>query len=176
MRVSARLLVTSSGLVGHPDDPTQHENVTESRREDSLDTHVPDPIVARADGSDPEQEAEMADSVGLALLVVLDTYLDNPVRQDLWRAGHPHAGVLLVLALVMLRYVDETRLSGPGLWLARHGVPVAAILVPAGFFLSIIHPAATEPNALIALVAAGGLSLVGGVLTLGIGLLRAPDR
>jgi RNA polymerase sigma-70 factor (ECF subfamily) len=44
-----------------------------SRREDSLDTHVPDPIVARADGSDPEQEAVMADSVGLALLVVLDT-------------------------------------------------------------------------------------------------------
>jgi RNA polymerase sigma factor (sigma-70 family) len=44
-----------------------------SRREDSLDTHVPDPIVARADGSDPEQEAEIADSVGLALLVVLDT-------------------------------------------------------------------------------------------------------
>jgi RNA polymerase sigma factor (sigma-70 family) len=44
-----------------------------SRREETLDTYVPDPIVARADGSDPEQEAEMADSVGLALLVVLDT-------------------------------------------------------------------------------------------------------
>jgi len=43
-----------------------------SRREESLDTHVPDPIVARADGTDPEQEALMADSVGLALLVVLD--------------------------------------------------------------------------------------------------------
>jgi RNA polymerase sigma factor (sigma-70 family) len=44
-----------------------------SRREESLDTHVPDPIVARDGGSDPEREAEMADSVGLALLVVLDT-------------------------------------------------------------------------------------------------------
>src|SRR5437667_1597908 len=44
-----------------------------SRREESLDTHVPDPIVGRADGTDPEREAEMADSVGLALLVVLDT-------------------------------------------------------------------------------------------------------
>jgi RNA polymerase sigma factor (sigma-70 family) len=44
-----------------------------ARREESLDTHVPDPIVARADGRGPEQEAEMADSVGLALLVVLDT-------------------------------------------------------------------------------------------------------
>lgn len=101
-------------------------------------------------------------------------YLDNAVRQDLWRAGHAHAGVLLVLALALLRYVDETRLAWPWLWLARHGVPVAAVLMPAGFFLSILDPAATEPNALIALVPAGGLFLVGGVLTAGIGLLRAP--
>ncbi|MFC9557383.1 sigma-70 family RNA polymerase sigma factor [Rhodococcus sp. NPDC056960] len=44
-----------------------------SRREDSLDAAVPDPIVALSDGSDPEQEAVLADSVGLALLVVLGT-------------------------------------------------------------------------------------------------------
>jgi len=44
-----------------------------SRREESLDVHVPDPIVAPADGLDPEQEALLADSVGLALQVVLDT-------------------------------------------------------------------------------------------------------
>jgi len=99
-------------------------------------------------------------------------YLDNAVRQDLWRAGHAHAGVLLILALVLLRYVDEARLSGFWLWLARHGVPVAAILMPAGFFLSVVSPEATEPSALIALVPIGGLFLVGGVLALGIGLLR----
>ncbi|MGH8962678.1 MAG: sigma-70 family RNA polymerase sigma factor [Jatrophihabitantaceae bacterium] len=44
-----------------------------ARREDPLDVHVPDPIVSRADGADPEQQALLADSVGLALLVVLDT-------------------------------------------------------------------------------------------------------
>jgi RNA polymerase sigma-70 factor (ECF subfamily) len=44
-----------------------------ARREDPLDVHVPDPIVSRADGTDPEQQALLADSVGLALLVVLDT-------------------------------------------------------------------------------------------------------
>jgi hypothetical protein len=98
-------------------------------------------------------------------------YLDNAVRQDLWRAGHAHAGVLLVLALVLLRYVDETRLSRPWLWLARLGVPIAAILMPAGFFLSVANPEATEPSGLIVLVPIGGLFLVGGVLTLGIGLL-----
>ena len=43
-----------------------------SRREDALDTHVPDPIIIRADG-DPELDAMRAESVGLALLVVLET-------------------------------------------------------------------------------------------------------
>ena len=44
-----------------------------SRREQPLGVHVPDPIVSRADGIDPEHEALLADSVGLALLVVLET-------------------------------------------------------------------------------------------------------
>jgi len=43
-----------------------------SRREDSLDVHVPDPVITRAD-ADPESNAVLADSVGLALLVVLET-------------------------------------------------------------------------------------------------------
>jgi RNA polymerase sigma factor (sigma-70 family) len=43
-----------------------------SRREDSLEVHVPDPIVTRFD-DDPQEHAVLADSVGLALLVVLDT-------------------------------------------------------------------------------------------------------
>jgi RNA polymerase sigma-70 factor, ECF subfamily len=44
-----------------------------SRREEPLDVHVPDPIVSRADAIDPAQEALLADSVGLALLVMLET-------------------------------------------------------------------------------------------------------
>jgi RNA polymerase sigma factor (sigma-70 family) len=43
------------------------------RREEPLGVHVPDPIVSSVEESDPEQEALLADSVGLALLVVLDT-------------------------------------------------------------------------------------------------------
>jgi RNA polymerase sigma factor (sigma-70 family) len=49
-----------------------------SRREDPLDTHVPDPVITRADG-DPESDAIVADSVGLALLVVLETL--DPVER-----------------------------------------------------------------------------------------------
>jgi RNA polymerase sigma factor (sigma-70 family) len=45
----------------------------QARREQPLDVHVPEPIVSREDGVDPEHEALLADSVGLALLVVLDT-------------------------------------------------------------------------------------------------------
>src|SRR6187200_3619495 len=50
-----------------------------SRREEPLDVRVPEPIVDRADGTDPEHEALLADSVGLALLVVLET-LSPPER------------------------------------------------------------------------------------------------
>ncbi|MGH2950058.1 MAG: sigma-70 family RNA polymerase sigma factor, partial [Solirubrobacteraceae bacterium] len=44
-----------------------------SRREEPFGAHVPEPIVSRADGVDPEHEALLSDSVGLALLVVLET-------------------------------------------------------------------------------------------------------
>jgi RNA polymerase sigma-70 factor (ECF subfamily) len=50
-----------------------------SGREDSLDVRMPEPMVDRADGTDPEHEAILADSVGLALLVVLETL--NPAER-----------------------------------------------------------------------------------------------
>jgi RNA polymerase sigma factor (sigma-70 family) len=45
----------------------------ESRREEPLDVHMPDPVISHEDRGDPERDALLADSVGLALLVVLDT-------------------------------------------------------------------------------------------------------
>ena len=50
-----------------------------SRREEPLEVRMPEPIVDRADGTDPEHEALLADSVGLALLVVLETL--NPAER-----------------------------------------------------------------------------------------------
>jgi RNA polymerase sigma factor (sigma-70 family) len=50
-----------------------------SRHEEPFDGHIPEPIIDRADGTDPEHEALLADSVGLALLVVLET-LSPPER------------------------------------------------------------------------------------------------
>jgi hypothetical protein len=117
---------------------------------------------------------------GLSLLSLLTSgipgYNDNPVRHDLWRAGHAHAGVYLVLSLVMLRYVDEAVLPPLWKWLARTGAPIAAILIPAAFFLSVASPTATQPNGLINLAYVGALFLAGAVLSLGVGLVRAARR
>jgi hypothetical protein len=117
---------------------------------------------------------------GLSLLSFLTRgspgYTDNPLRHDLWRAGHAHAGVYLVLSLVMLRYVDEAVLSPFWKWIARTGAPIAAILIPAAFFLSVVSPTATEPNGLMNLAYIGALFLAAAVLSLGIGLLRAARR
>src|SRR5437870_2975442 len=44
-----------------------------ARREEPLSAHVPDPIVSHEDGTDPEHEALLADAIGLALIVVLET-------------------------------------------------------------------------------------------------------
>ena len=114
---------------------------------------------------------------GLTLLSLLTGnipgYNDNPLRHDLWRAGHAHAGVYLVLSLVMLRYVDEAVLSPFWKWLAGSGVPIAAILIPAAFFLSVVSPTATHPNGLMNLTYVGAISFAAAVLTLGVGLIRA---
>jgi hypothetical protein len=117
---------------------------------------------------------------GLSLLSFLTRnvagYNNNPLRHDLWRAGHAHAGVYLVLSLVMLRYVDEAVLSPFWKWLARTGAPIAAILIPAAFFLSVVSPAATQPNGLMNLAYVGALFLGAAVLSLGVGLIRAAKR
>lgn len=114
---------------------------------------------------------------GVSLLRLIDnpTYRDNELRQDLWRAGHAHAGVLLILALVTLRYVDETTLGDRARWFARHSIPASAVLLPMAFFLSVTDADANEPNGLVNLAYVGGALLVAGLLTLGIGLLRHPS-
>ena len=112
----------------------------------------------------------------LTLLINDPTYMRNPLRQDLWRAGHAHAGVFLVLSLVALRYVDEAELGAGSKWLVRLAIPSAAILVPAAFFLSVLSPDTTEPNGLIALAYIGAVVLAAGVILLGVGLLRRPTH
>jgi hypothetical protein len=107
----------------------------------------------------------------LSLLIGDPQYAQNDLRQDLWRAGHAHAGVWLVLSLVALRYVDEATLSEGMRWVVRLALPAAAVLMPLGFFLSILSPEATEPNALIYLTYVAGVVLAVGLLVLGASLV-----
>ena len=113
---------------------------------------------------------------GFALLGMLvdpaSGYMNNPLRQNLFRAGHAHAGVLLVLSLISLRYVDEAILSEFWKRFVRSSVPIAAILLPVAFFLSVASPQATRPNGLIYLAYAGAVVLAVGLFALGVGLLR----
>ena len=95
----------------------------------------------------------------LSLIIGDPTYMENPLRQDLWRAGHAHAGVLLILSLVVLRYVDEANLSERAKKFARSLVPLSAILMPMAFFFSVLSPEAMEPNAFIYLAYFGAASL-----------------
>jgi hypothetical protein len=97
----------------------------------------------------------------------------TPFQLAFARAGHAHAGVLLILALVCQLMADQAALSGVCNWLARSGVAAAALLMPGGFFFSSMGRGRERPNGLISLVFAGGLVLAGGLASLGIGLLTA---
>src|ERR1700744_3683478 len=73
-------------------------------------------------------------------------YMDNPLRQNFFRAGHAHAGVIVILSLVCQLLADSAPLPDAVTWMVRVGVPLAAILMPLGFFLSMTSPTATHPN------------------------------
>lgn len=96
----------------------------------------------------------------------------NDLQKSFFRAGHAHAGVLVILGLVATLYVDLAGVGG--LWsLLSKGILVAAILMPAGFFLSVIGRDPQRPNALVALLWLGALSLTVGVVAAGVGLMIA---
>jgi hypothetical protein len=115
---------------------------------------------------------------GVSLLNFLindPAYMQNPLRQDLFRAGHAHAGILLILSLVALRYLDEANLSEKWKVIVRYGIPLSAILLPAAFFFSILKANAIEPNAIIYLAYVGAVILALSLVILGIGLVRKKE-
>jgi Ni,Fe-hydrogenase I cytochrome b subunit len=89
------------------------------------------------------------------------------------RAGHAHAGVLLILALVCQVFADSTSQTGLLDWLSRSGVAVSALLMPAGFFFSSMGAGRERPNRLIVLVFAGAALLAASLISLALGLLTA---
>jgi hypothetical protein len=94
-------------------------------------------------------------------------------QRRFFRAGHAHAGVLVILGLVCLVLSEATALEGGWRWLARTGVLAAAILMPAGFFLSAAGAGRERPSRWVLLLPVGATVLAAGVVTLGVGLLTA---
>src|SRR5271167_3519577 len=102
-------------------------------------------------------------------------YMENPLRQNFFRAGHAHAGVMVILSLVCQVLADAAVLPTPLLWFVRIGVPLSAILISAGFFFSVLPPTATPASGAVSLIYLGALILAIAVVSLGIGLLRSPQ-
>lgn len=96
----------------------------------------------------------------------------NDLQRTYFRAGHAHAGVLVILGLVTQLYVAQTQLQ-PLLATLSTGVLWAAILMPAGFFLSVIGRDPQHPNRFRHLIPIGGIVLTCGLLAAGTGLIAA---
>ena len=96
----------------------------------------------------------------------------NDLQKSFFRAGHAHAGVLIILGLLVMVLT-----SSPGVpaWSSTLGAGVlwAAILMPAGFFLSVVGRDPQRPSRLIALLWLGAASLAVGLVSAGAGLIVA---
>lgn len=98
----------------------------------------------------------------------------NALQQDLWRAGHAHAGLFLILALVILPWVDAARLGGRARWFVRIAVSSASISFPLAFFLAVPDATVDEAGPMLTLIWPGTGLFAAGLIVLAIGLLRGP--
>ncbi|OJX74487.1 MULTISPECIES: hypothetical protein [unclassified Leifsonia] len=96
----------------------------------------------------------------------------NALQKSFFRAGHAHAGVLVILGLVVLVLLDAAGVTG---WMhvAAIGVLATAILIPAGFFLSVLGRDPQRPSGVIALVWVGFGVLTASMIVAGIALIVA---
>lgn len=113
---------------------------------------------------------------GYFLLTVLSGQQEHlqltDFQKSMFRAGHAHAGVLVILALVAQLLADHASLSNRWKWVARLAFPISAIAISLGFFAAAIGRQITEPTGPIFILYVGMAILTFGLLTLGIGLIR----
>ncbi|MDP9795752.1 hypothetical protein J2S43_004264 [Catenuloplanes nepalensis] len=104
------------------------------------------------------------------LRVVTGGHPANDLQKSFFRAGHAHAGVLVTLGLVCALLLTAGDVTGP--WSHAYiGVLAAAILIPAGFFLSVLGHDPRRPGPLIALLWTGAAVLTLSLLTVGLVLI-----
>lgn len=107
------------------------------------------------------------------LRVFTGAHPTNDLQKSFFRAGHAHAGVLVMLGLLLAVLGNATG-ANPG-WANGGAIAVlaAAILMPLGFFLSVLGPNPTRPNRMTTSIWLGATLLVAGLLTSGITTLIA---
>jgi hypothetical protein len=108
----------------------------------------------------------------LKLLAGWDESNFTSFQQSMFRAGHAHAGVLVIFSLVAQLLTDNSSLPGSFNLCIRIGFPLSAILISAGFFLSAIGTGITAPNKLITVLYVGIGVFITSTIVLGIGLLK----
>lgn len=96
----------------------------------------------------------------------------NDLQKRFFRAGHAHAGVLLILGLVCLLLAAASGVGGGWQW-AGVGVLVSALLIPGGFFLSVLGRDPQRPSRVIALLWAGVAVLAASLVAVGVSLIVA---
>jgi hypothetical protein len=112
---------------------------------------------------------------GYFLLSILSGRLKFPVtefQKSMFRAGHAHAGVLVILALIAEILSDYASLNQSLEKFIRIGFPLSAILISGGFFASASGKNITKPNNMISILYIGILILAASSIILGIGLIR----
>lgn len=96
----------------------------------------------------------------------------NDLQKTFFRAGHAHAGVLIILGLVTLLLQNAAGVTSVWQWGAV-GVLASALLIPAGFFLSILGRDPQRPSRVIALLWAGVVVLAASLITVGVSVIGA---
>jgi hypothetical protein len=94
-------------------------------------------------------------------------------QKAMFRAGHAHAGVLVILAIIAQLLIDGLNTSKPVEWFLRLGFPLAAILVGGGFFASAAGKNAVKPNAFIGILYCGAGLLAIVLVFLGVLLVKS---
>lgn len=96
----------------------------------------------------------------------------NELQTKFFRAGHAHAGVLIILGLVSLLLQSAVNVNGAWQW-AAVGVLISALLIPAGFFLSVLGREPLKPSRVIALLWVGVLVLALSLIAVGVSVIIA---
>jgi hypothetical protein len=99
----------------------------------------------------------------------------TPFEEQFFRAGHAHAGVLLVLSLVFFVFLERTSFAESTRWLLGLGLLAGVLLQSGGFFLHMLVGEEGSSSAGTWVTRVGAVLIAAALVTLGVGLLRRPS-